>query len=295
MGDVVLVNGVPWPTMKVKPRVYRFRVLAAGISRSWRFALRTGDPFYVVGTDGGMTPNVQAVSSWRHGAAERYEVLIDFRHHRPGTKIEMNNLSNKNNVDFPNTGRVMRFEVVADAGPRDTGAPCERLRRTVGTHGTPRVPGPDPDLQRAASACHARRIRPALQRAQTPSRPRATPTSPGRVPNPGNGSGHRAATPYTRAQRPDQRVLPGCVAETGFSNGTGSGRRRLPPVQAGAGRRRQAAPRGALRHRHDQSGFGREGRHVGVRGGRCPGGGSRAAGPLTLRRHVRRRGLGHGP
>ena len=120
MGDVVLVNGVPWPTMRVKPRVYRFRVLAAGISRSWRFALSTGDPFHIVGTDGGMTPQVQAVSSWRHGAAERYEVLIDFRKYRPGTKIELKNLSNKNNIDFPNTGRVMRFEVVPDAGPRDT-------------------------------------------------------------------------------------------------------------------------------------------------------------------------------
>ena len=52
MGDVVLVNGLPWPTMRVKPRVYRFRVLAAGISRSLRFAPSTGDPFYVVGTDG---------------------------------------------------------------------------------------------------------------------------------------------------------------------------------------------------------------------------------------------------
>ena len=31
-GDIILVNGVPWPTMKVKPRIYRFRVLVASIS-----------------------------------------------------------------------------------------------------------------------------------------------------------------------------------------------------------------------------------------------------------------------
>ena len=119
MGDVILVNGVPWPKMKVKPRVYRFRVLAAGISRSWRFALGNGAPIYVVGTDAGMTPKVNAVSSWRHGVAERYEVLIDFRKYRVGTKIELRNLSNKNNVDFANTGKVMQFEVVADSGPAD--------------------------------------------------------------------------------------------------------------------------------------------------------------------------------
>ncbi|MEV6492422.1 multicopper oxidase domain-containing protein [Actinoplanes sp. NPDC051633] len=119
MGDVILVNGVPWPKMRVKPRVYRFRVLAAGISRSFRFQLSTGDPMYIVATDAGMTPKVAAVGSYRHGVAERYEVLIDFRKYKPGTRIELRNLSNKNNVDFANTGKIMQFEVVADSGPAD--------------------------------------------------------------------------------------------------------------------------------------------------------------------------------
>jgi spore coat protein A len=117
MGDVILVNGVAWPTMRVKPRVYRFRVLDASISRSYRFTLSTKDPVYVVGTDAGLVPNVPAVSSWRQGPAERYEVLIDFRKYRVGQSIELLNLSNKNNIDFDNTGKVMRFEVVADSGP----------------------------------------------------------------------------------------------------------------------------------------------------------------------------------
>jgi FtsP/CotA-like multicopper oxidase with cupredoxin domain len=120
MGDVILVNGVPWPNMKVKPRVYRFRMLGAGISRSFRFQLSTGDPMYVVGTDAGMTPVVNAVSSYRHGVAERYEILVDFRKYKVGQKIQMLNLSNKNNRDFANTGKVMQFEVVADSGPKDT-------------------------------------------------------------------------------------------------------------------------------------------------------------------------------
>jgi FtsP/CotA-like multicopper oxidase with cupredoxin domain len=120
MGDTILVNGVPWPKMKVKPRVYRFRVLGAAISRSWRFALSTGDPFYVVATDAGMAPKVNAVTSWRQGVAERYEVLIDFRKYKVGQKIELKNLSNKNNINFVNTGHVMQFEVVADSGPKDT-------------------------------------------------------------------------------------------------------------------------------------------------------------------------------
>jgi len=115
-GDILMVNGVPWPTMRVKPRIYRFRVLDASLSRSYRPTLSTGDPIYIVGTDAGMVPVVQAVSSWRQGTAERYEVLIDFRRYRVGQKIELRNLSNKNNVNFANTGKIMQFEVVADSG-----------------------------------------------------------------------------------------------------------------------------------------------------------------------------------
>ena len=60
-GDIILVNGVPWPTMKVKPRIYRFRVLIASIGRSYRPTLSNGDPVYIVGTDDGMVPVVQPV------------------------------------------------------------------------------------------------------------------------------------------------------------------------------------------------------------------------------------------
>ena len=38
-GDVILVNGRPWPVMKVKRRIYRFRFLVASIPRSYRFQL----------------------------------------------------------------------------------------------------------------------------------------------------------------------------------------------------------------------------------------------------------------
>jgi len=115
-GDIILVNGVPWPTMKVKPRIYRFRVLDAAVSRSYRPTLSNRDPVYIVATDGGMVPVVQAVSSWRQGTAERYEILIDFRKYKVGQSVELRNLSNKNNIDFANTDKIMRFQVVADSG-----------------------------------------------------------------------------------------------------------------------------------------------------------------------------------
>jgi FtsP/CotA-like multicopper oxidase with cupredoxin domain len=113
-GDVILVNGVPWPTMKVKKRVYRFRILNASISRSLRPTLSNGAPLVIVGTDGGIMPKAQPVQNYRHAGAERYEVLIDFRNYKAGTKIQLRNLSNKNNVDYDFTNRIMEFVVTDD-------------------------------------------------------------------------------------------------------------------------------------------------------------------------------------
>jgi FtsP/CotA-like multicopper oxidase with cupredoxin domain len=117
-GDVILVNGHPWPVMRVKRRVYRLRVLDASISRSYRFQLGDGDPVTIVGTDAGLMPRSQQVTQWRQGTAERYEVLVDFRRYRPGQRVVLHNLSNPNNIDFADTDTVMAFDVTDE--PFDT-------------------------------------------------------------------------------------------------------------------------------------------------------------------------------
>jgi spore coat protein A, manganese oxidase len=117
-GDVILVNGRPWPVMQVKRRVYRFRILNASISRSYRPRLGAGDPMTVVATDGGLMPAAKTVTSYRHGNAERYEILIDFSRYPVGKRVELTNLSNTNNIDYDNTGKIMAFDVVD--GPFDT-------------------------------------------------------------------------------------------------------------------------------------------------------------------------------
>ncbi len=114
-GDVILVNGKPWPVMKVKKRVYRFRILNASISRSLRPTLSTGAPMHIVATDGGIMPATKSVTNYRHAGAERYEVLIDFRNYAVGQRIELRNLSNKNNIDYDFTSKIMAFDVVGDA------------------------------------------------------------------------------------------------------------------------------------------------------------------------------------
>jgi FtsP/CotA-like multicopper oxidase with cupredoxin domain len=84
-GDVILVNGVPWPNMNVERRIYRFRVLNASISRSYKLALSPSAPMYMVATDGGLMPYPEPVTSYRQAPAERYEFLIDFRNFTKAT------------------------------------------------------------------------------------------------------------------------------------------------------------------------------------------------------------------
>lgn len=120
-GDVIVVNGVPWPVMKVQRRVYRFRVLNASVSRSYRLTLTPQSAMHVVGTDGGMVPTAQETAQLRIGSAERYEILIDFAQFAPGQRVELHNLSNENNRDFDDTDKVMAFDVVGD--PVDTTDP----------------------------------------------------------------------------------------------------------------------------------------------------------------------------
>src|SRR6188472_4553893 len=67
--------------------------------------------------DGARRPGATVLAA-RH--AERYEILIDFRKFKVGQTVDLRNLSNKNNIDFANTDKIMRFQVVADSGPAST-------------------------------------------------------------------------------------------------------------------------------------------------------------------------------
>jgi spore coat protein A, manganese oxidase len=125
-GDVILVNGRPWPVMQVERRKYRFRLLNASVSRSYRWALSTGDPFTIIATDGGLMPAPQQTATFRHGAAERYSIVIDFAKYRIGQRIVLRNLSLPDNIDFDTTDVAMAFDVVADPTDKaDNEVPAE--------------------------------------------------------------------------------------------------------------------------------------------------------------------------
>ncbi len=114
-GDMILVNGRAWPVMNVERRKYRFRILNASVTRSYRWQLDSGQPLVVIGTDGGLTAAPQPVQQLLHGNAERYEVIIDFAKYKVGQRVTLRNISPKNNVDYTHTDKVMAFDVVSEA------------------------------------------------------------------------------------------------------------------------------------------------------------------------------------
>ncbi len=115
MGDVILVNGVPWPKMEVANRKYRFRILNGSVSRAYRLALSTGDDLIVIGSDGGLMAAPVRTQDLRIGMAERYEVVVDFSKYEIGTRVILKNLSVRNNTDYDGTGQIMCFDVVRQA------------------------------------------------------------------------------------------------------------------------------------------------------------------------------------
>jgi spore coat protein A, manganese oxidase len=123
-GDVVLVNGRPWPRMAVERRKYRFRVLNGSASRSFELQLSSKDTMTVISSDSGLMAAPQPTDRLLIGMAERYGVVIDFARYKVGDTIELRNLTPKNTADIPTTRRIMRFDVVSDASdPRNNEVP----------------------------------------------------------------------------------------------------------------------------------------------------------------------------
>ncbi|MGH3335543.1 MAG: multicopper oxidase family protein [Nocardioides sp.] len=114
-GDVILVNGTPWPVLNVERRKYVLGFLNASNSRGFNLALSSGEPFTFIGQDAGLGPAPVDVDTFRIGPGERYGLVLDFEKHRIGDRIVLENRDLPNNVDFPSTRRVMRFDVVSDA------------------------------------------------------------------------------------------------------------------------------------------------------------------------------------
>jgi spore coat protein A len=129
LGDVILVNGAPWPVLSADPARYRLRLLNASNARRYRLELDPqppgGSALVQVGSDGGLLARPVAHDTVEIAPAERFDVVVDFSRYRPGTSVRL-----VNRLGNGSTAEVMRFDITgADRG--DESAVPERLSSDV--------------------------------------------------------------------------------------------------------------------------------------------------------------------
>jgi spore coat protein A, manganese oxidase len=123
-GDIILVNGVPWPKMTVERRKYRFRILNTGITRAYNLSLSNGAPITVIGTDAGLIAAPASTPNLVVGVAERYEIVIDFAQYPNGTSIVLQNGDLKNHQQYAQTNVIMRFDVTGQTAVKEAALPA---------------------------------------------------------------------------------------------------------------------------------------------------------------------------
>ena len=114
-GDVILVNGAPWPFLEVAAVKYRLRLVNASNARRYELKLDGpggGGQFVQVGSDGGLLAAPVTHSTLHMSPAERFDVVVDFSKYPVGSTVTL-----KNAADSGGAGQVMQFKVTAE-GPR---------------------------------------------------------------------------------------------------------------------------------------------------------------------------------
>jgi len=113
LGDVILVNGAPWPTLEVANTKYRFRILNASNARRYELALDPdpagGNSFTQIGSDGGLLGSPLTHRTIRIVPAQRFDVIIDFSKFPIGSQVTLRNL-----MDTGPLGQIMRFHITRD-------------------------------------------------------------------------------------------------------------------------------------------------------------------------------------
>ncbi len=121
LGDVILVNGAPWPVLDVSASRYRFRLLNASNSRRYELALDPAPdeaPFIQIGSDGGLLGAPVRHETLPIAQAERFDVVIDFSIYPVGTELTLTNLRGDDR-----TAQVMRFRVTSPQVADDAEVP----------------------------------------------------------------------------------------------------------------------------------------------------------------------------
>ncbi|MFH8732840.1 MULTISPECIES: multicopper oxidase family protein [unclassified Streptomyces] len=105
----ILVNGAPWPYMKVEARKYRFRMLNSCNLRIFILCLNDGSQVTQIGSDGGLLPAPAATPVLVLSPGERADFVVDFSKYAPGTQLTLQNMLGPGPTEL--VGQIMRFDV----------------------------------------------------------------------------------------------------------------------------------------------------------------------------------------
>jgi FtsP/CotA-like multicopper oxidase with cupredoxin domain len=110
LGDVILVNGAPWPVAEVSATRHRLRVLNASNARRYDLALDPpppgGQAFTQIGSDQGLLDAPRVHQHLPIAPAERYDLVVDFGAYPVGSEVTL-----VNRLGTGSTAHVMRFRV----------------------------------------------------------------------------------------------------------------------------------------------------------------------------------------
>lgn len=127
-GDVIEVNGQPWPFLSVEPRKYRFRILNTSLSRTFILGVfdsisSTNVPFQVFASDSGFMSAPVTTTELTIAMAERWEVILDFTNYSNRNLTLTNEMKVFDVMDYPGTNRVMQFNVDAMSSSNTNNGP----------------------------------------------------------------------------------------------------------------------------------------------------------------------------
>jgi bilirubin oxidase len=134
-GDVIHVNGIPWPFKKVEPRKYRLRFLDTSISRAFKLTLEDDNrkklPFHVIGADTGLMTKPVPSDNLEISMAERWEIVVDFSAYAGKNVTVKNGRDVQHDEDYNSTDKVMRFVVGTSVSSQAGNGPLPPSLRTV--------------------------------------------------------------------------------------------------------------------------------------------------------------------
>ncbi|MFI2425644.1 multicopper oxidase family protein [Streptomyces sp. NPDC018955] len=119
LGDVILVNGAPWPVHEVDAVRHRLRLVNASNARHYRLEAVTDDGHRLdlvqIGADQGLLATPVTLTDLPIAPAERYDVVIDFAGLPPGSRVRL-----RNRLGSGRTRDVMAFRVARAASDPST-------------------------------------------------------------------------------------------------------------------------------------------------------------------------------